>query len=128
MFSLGAGCPWEGLARCDFIGGWLHYWVGRAERVGRDDVNVGQGEGFRHRFAARDQELFVFRRCRRRSGRYGHVLAPLHGLVLRVLARDPRREIGRASCRAGGWLSVGNRSVWNSRWPSSPSPPSYSTL
>src|SRR5207302_5693530 len=54
--------------------------------------DVGEGEGFRPRLAARDQEFFVFRRCRRRSGRYGHVLAPLHGLVLRVLARDPRGD------------------------------------
>src|SRR2546429_3290835 len=60
-----------------------------------------RSEGFRPRLAARDQELFVFRRCRSRSRRYGHVLAPLDGLVLRVLARDPRGDLHPATVQVG---------------------------
>src|SRR5213078_2864949 len=81
VLALGDDVLGDELAVGDLLGDRLHHGVVRPDRVGRDDVDVGEGEGFRHRLAARDQEFLVLRRCRRRSRRYRHDPSPSYTVL-----------------------------------------------
>jgi hypothetical protein len=88
------------LAVGDLLGDGLHDRVVGPDGIGRDDVEVGEGQSLRAGFAARDEHFLVVggrgRGGRGGRGHYRHVILLLALLARGVLAGDARGDLGAA--------------------------------